>query len=37
MLLAAVVAFGLAGTFCGRGGSASGNAVQIVKTSYADV
>jgi limonene-1,2-epoxide hydrolase len=37
LALLAVVAFGLAGTFCSGGESASGNAVEIVKTFYADV
>ena len=37
LTLLAVVAFGLAGMFCGGGTSASGDPVQIVKAFYADV
>jgi hypothetical protein len=37
LALLAVVACGLAATFCGGGESASGDAVQIVKAFYADV
>jgi hypothetical protein len=35
--LVALVALGLAGTFCGGGESASGDPVQVVKAFYADV
>jgi limonene-1,2-epoxide hydrolase len=37
LALLAVVAFGLAGTFCGEGRSASGGPVQIVKAFFDDL